>query len=128
MRPKIVLDTNVLLMPAKRKFDLIAECERLLPECELAVLKPTLEELKMLGAKRTKDGAAARIALILVQRNGFHEIDVPGARKADEAMVALAGQGKKMVFATNDAVLRRRLRALHARTICLKGESHLDWC
>lgn len=125
---KIILDTNILLLPGQHKLDVFSECERLCEEkIEFLVLQQAVEELKALVGKRSRDGVAARIALQLLLKHGAREIKAK-EKKVDEAMLALAKENKKIIFATNDVGLRRRLRSLGARTICLKHGSVLGWC
>jgi rRNA-processing protein FCF1 len=124
---RIVLDTSVLLLPAQRRLDVFVECERIAENCEFLVLRQTLDELTSLAAKRDKAGIAARIALELLGKNKVGQIEAK-SKKADEALVELARKDRTIAFATTDAPLRRRLRDLNARVICLKGESRLDWC
>ena len=124
---KIVLDTSVLMLPAERRLDVIAECERLSENCEFFVLKPTVAELKAMATKRNKAGFASRIALQVIEKNKIATI-ASKVSKADDAMIAMAREDRTTVFATTDAGLRRKLRALDAKVICLKGEAHLDWC
>ncbi len=114
-------------MPAERKLDVLEECRRLAENCELFVLAQTIEELKSMAARHTKKGIASRVALQLIEKNKIPTL-AANAGKADEAMVELARKDRTIAFATNDAPLRRRLRDLHAKVICLKGESRMDWC
>ncbi len=112
----------------QRKLDVFRECERLADgACEFAVLRPTVNELKSMAAKRSKEGIAARIALQMLLKNGAKTLE-SSERKADKAMVALAREDKKIVFATDDVMLRKKLRKLGAKTVCLKGGSTLGWC
>lgn len=125
---KILLDTNVLLLPVQRKLDVFRECERLCEDkCEFLVLKQTVGELKSMAVRRSKEAIAARIALQMLLKNGARTVE-SSERKADKAVVELARDDNKIVFATNDAPLRRKLRALGAKVICLKGSSRLGWC
>ena len=124
---KIVLDTSVLLMPAQRKLDIFAECERLAENRVFLITKATLDELTSMAAKRDKSGIASRIALELIEKNKVQVVDTT-AKRADDAMVELAKADSRTAFASNDSHLRRRIKDCNARVICLKGESRMDWC
>jgi len=121
---KVWLDTNFLMLPVQFKVDLFGELERLMNEpFEVVVPSGAVGELRIIAARGTKDGAAARVALKIVDAGRAKVVESSG--KVDDWLVEKAGEGD--VVCTNDLELIRRLREIKVRRIQLRGKNHLDF-
>lgn len=83
---KVILDTNILLAPGRTKTDVF----RLLNEEQLqpCTLSGVVRELEQLASGKGKDGAAARLALALLEKNTVEVI--PSSGHVDEELVKAA--------------------------------------
>jgi rRNA-processing protein FCF1 len=135
---KVLFDTNVLLLFGLRHLDLFAEASAILQEpLELVVPEQVLGELERLAGTGTKEGRAAKLAVILVRQRSE---DGPGAppspsgrcakkiplkighgskaKHADDAIVEIAEDDvEHTVVCTLDRKLRRRLLERTVRVI-----------
>ena len=75
---KIILDTNMLMVPVQFKIDIFSRLHG-----DLYTLDLCIKELEKLAARKGKDNTAARVALDLVEKNGLETINV-GKRELDE--------------------------------------------
>ena len=116
MPPRILLDTNVLLMPFQFRLNLQAELKRLFGEVDLVVPSPVMDELRLL-AEGDRDALGA---LRLAETFGV----VEAAGSADDALIDLGVRWKAPV-ATNDAALLERLRAAGVPRVFLRSRNHL---
>lgn len=112
---KVVLDTNILMMPFQFKVDLEGELVRHLGAVEVYVPQACIEELSRLDDKK------AKAALQLAKR--FKVVASKG--KGDEAILATALE-LKAVLVTNDAELRKRAKTNGLRVAYLRGKDHLE--
>jgi len=112
--PRVLLDTNALLMPFEIKINIDLELKRLLGECEILVPGPVLGELKRSGSKH------AKAALTLARKYPIAETSVQG----DEGILHLAQELDALVL-TNDKELRSRLRGMGIGTIYLRSSKYL---
>ncbi|MFH0987171.1 MAG: ribonuclease VapC [Candidatus Micrarchaeota archaeon] len=96
---KILLDTNVLAMPAQFKVDIFEQALDLEPDGEFATLNLVVNELKML-----KDRQAAAVAMKLVEDRKIEIINETG--KTDEALLRQSAKTEAILF-TNDKELRK---------------------
>ncbi len=132
---KILLDTNILMLPAQRRLDVFKEIERLLSgekgEPSFFTLDSTAEELASKSKGRTKAAIAARVAQLILSQ-GYVKVLKAVVPKTDEAILHWANEQLSertdFAVATNDVLLRRKLRKIGVRVICLKGGTKLDWC
>jgi len=100
-RPVVVVDTNVLLLAARRGFPFRAEVDRLVPGARLAVPSSVLRELDLLVARRTAGSVVAR------ELAGRLEVEAT-ARSGDAGVVDVAVRSRGIV-ATADRALQRLL-------------------
>jgi len=117
--PKIALDTNMLLAIQQLGVDVFAEIERLFGKnAEIALPKQVLAELKELAEK-----GKGKIGLQEIERHGvkIEEID---AGNADEALLNMSKQG--YLVASNDAVLRKRIKGFGGKVIYLRQRNFLE--
>jgi hypothetical protein len=132
---KVIIDTNMLLVPGQHKVDIFSEIDRLLDEpYELVILKGSMDELdKILISGSGADKQAAKLAKMLIdhqQRRDFAATTsckglkiTPSSPKVhvDDAIVEIA---EDTLVATNDAGLKRRLLERGVRVISLR-QQHL---
>jgi rRNA-processing protein FCF1 len=97
----VVIDTNVLLLAARRRFPFESEIDRLLPGARLVVPSSALRELDALVARRTVGSAVAR------ELAGRFSV-APTARSGDEGVIDVADRTRGVVV-TADRALQRRL-------------------
>ena len=121
---KVWLDTNFLMLPVQFKVDLFGELERIMNEpFEVLVPSGAVNELKIIAARGTKDGTAARVALKMVEAGRAKVQESSG--KLDDWLLLKATEGD--LVCTNDVGLIRRLREIKVRRIQLRGKNHLDF-
>lgn len=117
----VVVDTNFLMIPGLFGVDIFSELDRVLDrKYRLIVPEPVVEELNQLARGTSDERSAARIALSLIQRGQVVKTRPP----ADDAILELAKEGNTVV-GTNDARLRRELRASGVPVIYIRQKSHL---
>lgn len=125
-KPRVLLDTNMLMMFGKgvNIFDQIEEL--LVSKPEFYVIKPVVDELKKIAEKGCmKDRRAAKLALQAVEKYcHIIDIDVKQGMKVDDLIVEIASR-EKFIVATNDRELRRRLREKGIPEIYYREEKHL---
>ena len=119
----IVLDTNFLLLPDQYGIDVFSELERLVPEGRLATLSNVISELEAISRSNSKDGSAAKVALMLLEKKNVEVIPAEGL--VDDAIVEYAAKSGAII-ATNDKGLKNRLKG-RVGLISMKGKNHLDF-
>lgn len=112
--PRVVLDTNALLLPFERSINIDAQLRALLGECQVFVPGPIVGELKRSSNKH------APAALRLLSRYTIEDTEASG----DDAVVELAERLRAYVV-TNDRALIAKLRRKRIRVIMLRGGNHL---
>ncbi len=121
---RILLDTNILLVPEKFKVDIFTELDRIcLFKYDLYVLKQTIEELEKI-AKEAKlpDRIAARVGLGLIKAKDLKIVNQKEGY-TDDIIVDLAKE--RFIAVTLDQNLKRRLKAINAPHITLRQKKHL---
>lgn len=131
---RVILDTNMLLVPGQFKVDIFSELERVLDDSyEIVILEGTLVELERIAQTASgEDKRAARLAQMLLE----HERKKPRAGKCkglktvpssnphvDDAILEIAEDD--CFVATNDQALKRRLLEKGVRVVYLKQRQHL---
>lgn len=121
---KIILDTNFLMIPYQFNVDIFEEINRIMEEeYELIILDKIIEELEKITKSKGKDAAAAKIALGLIEVKNVKIINT-NEKKVDNAIVALAD--KDSIVATNDKVLKEKLKNKNIRIIYLRNKKYLE--
>jgi rRNA-processing protein FCF1 len=122
-RVSVLLDTNILLLPAKHKIDVFAEIERLIIEPhEVLTLSGIVSELEgLVGCGR--DGLAAKAGLDIIREKKVRVLESVGV--VDDAIVDFAG-GNHTIVATNDRELMGRLRGKAAGLLYMRGKNRLE--
>jgi rRNA-processing protein FCF1 len=131
---KIIIDTSFWLMPFERKIDLFAQLDRLLEEpYEVIVPQAVLDELGLMARGRMRRAVAARGALRVIENKIGKEGHLPHITlssekgKADGAIITTALQHEGCYVATNDYILRKRLREKKVNSITLLDGNKLGF-
>jgi rRNA-processing protein FCF1 len=113
----VIADTNSLIAPFKRKFNIDSELGRILGDYTIIVPEPIVGELKKLSATNIHARGALKLARTL---------DVRKARKlGDDSVLELARKVKGIVM-TNDAELIARARKAKLKVIRLREGCRLE--
>jgi len=122
---KVILDTNFLVDIVRFKVDLGSIGELLPGRYKLLIPEAVEKELKKMKSKNAK--AAIKLAKLRDLKIIKNHASVRGA---DNMIVSLAesmqDKKSKIAVATNDAELRKRLKALGVKTIYLRARKHLE--
>jgi uncharacterized protein len=133
---RVIVDTNMLLVPGQFKVDIFTELDRIMEEpYEIAILKGTLDELQKIALSKGQDGQAAKLGMMLVEHQRKRDFAasstsnckglkiIQGSNQyVDDAIVEIA---EDEFVATNDSGLKRRLLEKGVRVIYLKQSQHL---
>ena len=124
----VVLDTNILTVPAQFSVDIFAESERVVERrIEFVVLKSVIQELerKLQGAVRTEK-FKFRTALDFVERCTIIGLDeLTSAKPVDDQVLeyALSVNG---IVATNDKELREKSLEHGVPVLFMRGKKRLE--
>lgn len=127
---KVILDTNFFVDMFRFKVTLADIEEVVGARCELWMVGESVSELERMGVNEAK--VALRLAKDPEQAK--HVLGNPlnilktgkRAATADEAIAAAAEKGGNFIIATNDAKLRKKIKALGAKVIYLRARKHLE--
>ena len=124
----VVLDTNILTVPAQFSVDIFAESERVVERrIEFVVLKSVIQELerKLEDAVRTEK-YKFRTALDFVERCTIIGLDkVTSAKPVDDQVLEYA-QSVNGVVATNDKELREKSLNQGVPVLFMRGKKRLE--
>jgi len=123
----VILDSNFLFVPLQFRIDIFDEIEKIVGgKTELTVLSTTLEELKKL-VKRGKDKVSrqATFALEIAKRCKVLKVKRLPKESNDDVIVKIAKKFQCPV-ATNDRMLKRRLRNMGVAVIYVREKSRLE--
>ncbi|MCK4223071.1 hypothetical protein KAX01_02145 [Candidatus Bathyarchaeota archaeon] len=123
---KVILDSNFFFIPSQFAIDIFEELGRTLNRSfEPILLSSTLTELQLISkSKSQKLQKQATIALKLAMRCRRMDVEKDPKESYDDLIFRVASK-KKWCVATNDRILRRRLRKENVAVIYLRQESHL---
>ncbi len=114
--PRVILDSNALMMPFQFGLNITVELTRLLGRCEIIVPSSIISELSSLSKHR----ASAKAGLALSKKFRVFQTKEKGDKSIIEAAVALDA-----AVVTNDTDLLEKLKALGILRIRLRSRSHL---
>jgi len=125
--PKVIFDSNFFFIPTQFKIDIFEEMAKLLNQkYEPLLLSTTQLELRGIAEKGTpKLRRQAQTALNLTRKCKLVNAERKEGETNDDVVVRMAMQ-LKCAVATNDAVLRRRLRDISIPVIYLRQKSRLE--
>ena len=122
----VLLDTNILMLIG-RGIDIFTQIEELLDtKPEYYVIGPVVKELKkIISHGGVKERKAAKLALELVKKKcRVIEVSLSPNKSADDLLLEIALR-EGFIVATNDRVLRRRLREAGVPEIYFREEKQL---
>ena len=124
---KVILDSNFLFIPSQFQVDIFEELSKLLNQrVDPIVLSPTHRELlKKARGGSPKIRKRASLALKLAEKCRLVEVEQGFDETPDDVIVRVATEWRCPV-ATNDRVLRRRLRDISVPVIYLRQKSRLE--
>jgi rRNA-processing protein FCF1 len=111
---EVVLDTNMLVVPAQFRIDIADEIRRLVPGAKMITLSGVVLELE-----KMKNG---KIGMEFIQKNDVGVIESQG--HVDDAIVEYA-RDKNAIVATNDAMLIKRLKEIGAPVVRVRKKQTL---
>ncbi|ELZ46723.1 Vapc superfamily-like protein [Halorubrum californiense DSM 19288] len=120
--PVVALDASALMAPVEADLRLFEELDRLLGGYEAAVPTAVLAELDGLQGGNGAEATAASVGADLAERAEAVETD---ESYADDALVALAAAGRVDAVVTVDGPLAKRVLAVDAPVIGLRGRNTL---
>ncbi len=123
----MILDSNFLFVPSEFHVDVLEELEtRLDQNVDPILLSTTHEEIKKIAEKgKPKMRQHASLALELAKKCRVVEVEKAMKESYDDVVVRVAEQWGSPV-ATNDRVLRRRLRSKGIPVIFLRQRKRLE--
>jgi len=120
---KILLDTNFLMIPSQFNLDIFEVIDEIMEEeYELFTIDGVVKELEKLAKIKGKDGVAAKIALNLIHKKNIKVMKTK-EKNIDEAIIKITD--KDTIVATNDRILRKKLKNKNVKTIYLRAKKHL---
>ena len=123
----LVLDTNFLLLPFQFKIDIFRELDHVVAEpFRLIIPSGVVSELNGISKRVGKSGAAARLALKLVEANK-KIVEVVETDSPVDDWVFTYAKANKAIACTNDAGLKARLRAEKMKVIGLRSKTKLGY-
>lgn len=127
MTLRIIIDSNFLFVPLQFKIEIFADTMRLLNQrFEPILLSPQLQELERMSEKGSpRLRKQAETALKLAEKCQVVDVEKSAEETNDDVIVKVAAKWKCPV-ATNDRVLRRRLRDISIPVIYLRQKSRLE--
>ncbi|MBN1793293.1 DUF188 domain-containing protein [Candidatus Woesearchaeota archaeon] len=125
-KKKVIIDTNFLLIPGQFKVDIFSEIARIMDEpFEMCVVEKTMDELqRIVISAGERDKFAAKLAIVLAGQKSLKRVGVSrGRESADDDIVSASDENTYV--ATQDAILRRRVREKGAKVIGLRQKKYL---
>ncbi len=124
---QVILDANFLFVPSQFRLDIFEKLANLLGQrFSPIILSPTYEELvRIAGSEAPKLRQQASLALKLAEKCQVVVVNKNVKESNDEVIVRVAAEWKCPV-ATNDRVLRRKLRDINVTVIYVRQKSCLE--
>jgi rRNA-processing protein FCF1 len=125
--PKIILDSNFLLVPSQFKLDIFEEIMNILNQnYEPIALSTTIDELRSIAERGApKLQKQAEMALKFAEKCDLINVDRKHGETNDDVIIRMAKQMKCLV-ATNDSELRKRLRNISIPVVYVRQKSRLE--
>lgn len=123
---KVILDTNIPILLAKKNFHLESEIERLIPQNHsLIFLSTSIKELEYLEKKKkSRDIALARV---IVEKFEIVDFDPENIKFADDKILLYAiNQKPESVLVTNDKELKKKAQDNGVPVIFIRSKNHLE--
>ena len=117
---KIILDTSFLVSAAKFRVDWMSELKRICDfNFEPVVIDRVFDELN----QTRKDKAAARLALAILKKKKIKPLSTNENKLVDDIILSLSV--KNALVATQDIVLKRRIRRKRAGLVTIRQKRYL---
>jgi len=122
---KFILDTNFLTIPSQFRIDIFRELEGL-GKTYVYTLDRVVEELQVLASGAGHAATHARLALLLVKKNGIKIIKTKSPKEnTDDLIVKIAKMG--YVVCTLDRELIKKLRKDKIAVVSMRQGKFLEW-
>ncbi len=95
---RVILDTSFIMTAVKQKIDFFEKLEH--EGYQIIVPKQVIRELKGLGSK---------LSLKIMEKNKFELLEIEG-RDTDNAIISFAKKNPRIVVATLDAGLKKKIK------------------
>lgn len=125
--PKILFDTNFLMIPLRFGVDVFEEAERVLNQLpEYYVTRSVMREIQLL-----KQGASPSFAKELgfaeglAERCGVLDVEAEDGETVDDSILRVAVE-ERMIVGTTDAELGKRLREAGVKVLVLRQRRYLE--
>lgn len=123
----VLFDSNFLMTAARLHFDLFHSVERVLDSpFDARILSTNLNELKTLASNSgVVSRRQARVALKLAESCRVIE-QISPRRNPDDDILQFASAMRGVIVATNDSILRSKLRRTGCPVLCMTRSGELD--
>ncbi|MGE0793373.1 MAG: PIN domain-containing protein [Candidatus Woesearchaeota archaeon] len=126
-KKKVILDTNILLLPGQIGIDIFTEIDKVMSESyEFYVLDGTLDELKNImegktNAKQKADKFNAKLGFLLIKQKGLKTLK-DFSKSVDDDIVELSNSD--VYVATQDKELQKRVEKRGAKLLLLRQQKY----
>lgn len=119
---KVLLDSNFLIDLIKFRIEPEEMRDLITEKIQFFTLDLVVRELKKISQSKSKYSRHAKLALKLIKLKG---VKILKSKKlsVDDAIVSFAN--RDFIVATNDKILRERLKKVGIKTIYLRARKHL---
>ena len=126
--PKILFDTNFLMIPLRFGVDVFEEAERVLNQLpEYYVTRSVLREIELLKQDASPSFAKElRFAEKIAERCSVLDVEVEDEETVDESILRTAVE-KRLIVGTTDADLKRKLRNAGVKVLILRQKRYLEF-
>jgi rRNA-processing protein FCF1 len=123
----VIIDTNFFLVPYQFKIDIFTELEQLIEVNHYFVItSKILKELEKIAGHVGKKGAAAKLALKVIEANS-DKIEIIKSNKPVDLWIAEYAEKTGAIVCTNDIKLKKRLKDNGIKVISLRGKTRLGF-
>lgn len=120
---KVGLDTNMLTAIFEFKIDVFEQIRNILGNVAFVVPNQVMDELDSLSKRNNRLKHSCRIATEAMEKNRVRKIEVK-ARDADSALLKLS---ERMPIATNDKVLRSKIKKKGGKVLILRQRKYIEF-
>ena len=127
MPPKILFDTNFLMIPLRFGVDVFEEAERVLNQLpEYYVTRSVLREIELLKQDASPSFAKElSFSEKIAERCSVLDVEVEDEETVDESILRTAVE-KRLIVGTTDADLKRKLREAGVKVLILRQKRYLE--
>lgn len=127
MTQKIILDTNFLLIPFTLKVDIFSEMDRIIDDkYKLYIIDKTINELDNIIKKKSgKTKQAAKFAKELIEKKKIRKIKTEDNNNDVDREILNLVKKEDYIIATQDKILKAKLKQLNKKIIILRQKNYL---